>query len=273
LPMPWEEYIAAHGLNMTVAETFARKSPFHAWLLSQELKSEKPKEKRKRHFTLGILVHRFVFEPEKALDGIVMMPKDIEEMHSNKTERRDWVKQHQDDYVLTTEDRSEILGLTNAILMHPGARRVFEGGESERAIFADYVHDTAGPIQRKGRIDHIPPGNVLADLKVMRSATKKDMERAIFDYWYHVRIAYYMDMWKALGREEKTVPLLIVVEKEPPYSPNKVRVFQIQQDAIELGRRTYAPILPVWKQCADTDQWPGYGDGIDLISVPHWAFR
>jgi len=31
-------------------------------------------------------------------------------------------------------------------------------------------------------------------------------------------------------------------------------------------------LLAIYKHCQDTDQWPGYDQGIQELSLPNWAF-
>ncbi len=41
----------------------------------------------------------------------------------------------------------------------------------------------------------------------------------------------------------------------------------------DQGRRDYRRNLSTYAKCLTSDNWPGFGQGIHLASLPNWAFN
>ena len=53
--------------------------------------------------------------------------------------------------------------------------------------------------------------------------------------------------------------------------PYLVRVVDVDAEALATGRRRCATPSTSTPSASAADMWPGYGDGIELISLPAWA--
>lgn len=79
----------------------------------------------------------------------------------------------------------------------------------------------------------------------------------------------YLDGLNTLAPHDRKF-VFVAVEKEPPYA---VAVYELEEDALQLGRDDYQKHLAQYAECVKTNRWPGYGDGMDYVSLPSWAFR
>ena len=124
----------------------------------------------------------------------------------------------------------------------------------------------------KGRPDRLTTlggWSVVVDLKSTDNAGPRVFERDIYKYSYHQQGGFYLDGCDTLSpRERKYV--FIVVEKDPPFA---VAVYELDPEAIDLGRDEYRAHLAQYARCLETGVWPGYDPGMGIISLPPWNRR
>jgi exodeoxyribonuclease VIII len=142
--------------------------------------------------------------------------------------------------------------MREAVMRHPNARSLIETSEHEVVK----VWDRSG-CPCKGIADGVIRSNnlKLVEFKTTRDASQ--FERDFIRYKYHRQAAFYFDGFCA---QESYV---IAVEKDPPYG---VRVFALTPNLIEQGRALYEPMTRLYKRCMDDGVWPGYENGISLLS-------
>jgi len=64
--------------------------------------------------------------------------------------------------------------------------------------------------------------------------------------------------------------VFLAIEKEPPHL---VAAYELDAMDIELGRTAYRRDLETLRACMESNDWPGYGDGIQSLALPAWAYR
>lgn len=188
----------------------------------------------------------------------------------------EWLKNNGDRIVLTPEQWDQLHRMRDAVMAHPAARGVLERGQ-----------------------------NMVVDLKTTDDASLEGFSKSIANWRYDVQHPYYLDglreairqsggvlppeaiagaaelsaYWidKATGvlcrcrpdfwRGEPKHFIFIAVEKKPPYA---VGVYVLDAESVDLGRAVYRADLQRYADCVKADEWPGYGDKIQTISVPGW---
>lgn len=158
------------------------------------------------------------------------------------------------------------------------------------------AHPAAGGVLTKGQ-------NVVIDLKTTDDASLDGFSKSIANWRYDVQAPYYLDgLREALKQSGDKPPaegaaelsaywvdpetgvlcrcrpdfwrgepkhfVFIAVEKKPPYA---VAVYVLDEESTQLGRAQYRADLNAYAQCLANDNWPGYGDKVQIISVPGWA--
>lgn len=104
----------------------------------------------------------------------------------------------------------------------------------------------------------------IIDVKTTNSI--KDFERSIFSYGYHRQAAMQIDGLKALtGKTRQHV--FFVIEKE---APHLTACFTLDEEALKLGRKQYFEGACIYKECLQSDIWPGYEDKVRLVSLPSY---
>ena len=127
-----------------------------------------------------------------------------------------------------------------------------------------YVHPDSG-VEVKGRIDALLPGGIV-DYKTVASADLEMFRRNVIRYGYHIQAAHYFDSARALGLDIKFFYFLLQ-EKEAPY---QARLVELDERYFELGRADFAKGMKIWKQCIETDQWPGLPTEVTKIEPLPW---
>jgi hypothetical protein len=108
-------------------------------------------------------------------------------------------------------------------------------------------------------------GISIFDFKTTDKASPLELEQVIFDNWYHVQAAMYIEgVASNFSCHTECVDYFIVsVLKTYPYS---VRVFELSQDAVATGMTVYKRLASLYKKCLDTKYWPG------ITEYNHYSF-
>lgn len=157
----------------------------------------------------------------------------------------------------------EAAACADAVRRHPIAARLLDHlDHAEQAcIWQD------GDVDRKAKLDGVC-GRFGIDLKTTFDASTDTFGRTAGKYAYFSQDAWYRDALRACHGIDDPAFLFIAVEKHPPYLVN---VIALDPYDVELGARRNRRAIDLYRQCRDTDTWPGYGDGINQAQLPRWA--
>lgn len=135
-------------------------------------------------------------------------------------------------------------------------------------VRADY-HDaeTRVVIPVKILIDVVPElagayGKSLGDLKTCESADPNSLDKAVFNYNYHVQGALYLDVYTAATGEDRIEFRHVIQES---YAPWECATQLLSDDFLELGRLKYLYALRAYAQCLVTKKWPTYAPNGPVI--------
>lgn len=163
-------------------------------------------------------------------------------------------------------DDERTTGMAKAVHDNPAAMTWLDG---QREVSA-YCEDPDTGVMRRGRFDCL--GDVaIGDLKSTRDASPGAFAKDAANFRYHMQAAWYLDLAADLGHPALGFAF-VVVEKEPPYF---VAVYELDDDALDLGRTLNRRALDLYAECVATDVWPGYMSGhpYQTLSLPGWAFK
>jgi hypothetical protein len=222
----------------------------------------------KRTFDLGHAAHKLVLGtgPELRL---------LE--HDNlttKTARADRDAAYADGAVpLRRADWEAVHAMASAIRQHPIASRLFDpaGGKGEQALF---WWDPQARVIRRAMLDWLPDRGdgrlVVRDYKTTTAADLESIAKSIHTYGYHCQGDWYLEGVKALGLHGGIEPAMVFVfqEKTAPYL---VTVVELDAVALRIGRARNRRALEIYRECVDTDRWPGHSDAIEMVALPTWA--
>lgn len=167
---------------------------------------------------------------------------------------------------LLREDDERTTGMAEAVHDNAEAMRWLTGQYEVSA----YAPDEPTGVTRRGRFDCL--GDLfIGDLKSTRDASPDAFAKDATAFRYYMQAAWYLDLAADLGHPALGFAF-VAVEKEPPYF---VAVYELDDDALALGRRANRRALDLYADCLRNDTWPGYSHGqpYQTISLPPWAFR
>ncbi|MEE9395217.1 MAG: PD-(D/E)XK nuclease-like domain-containing protein [Planctomycetota bacterium] len=268
--MPYVDYAKIDAVNMsTLLELLL--SPKH-----YRYRLHRPR-KETEAMRVGRAGHTAVLEPMQFMREYVLQPEEFPDSKGTMKPASKKLKSckgwHADQQAagktaLSQDQYAKAERIQDAVRSHSVAGRILSDGQREISI--EWADEQTG-IRCKGRIDWLQD-MALVDLKTTRHASSYAFAKQAANLNYHTRLAWYQHGICAVKntREVWTMPVrIIAVQNEEPHD---VVVYNVPEDALEVGRRRFHGLMETLKECMDTDSWPGVGEGeiIDL-QMPGWA--
>lgn len=247
------EYEAIKAINWSSLKHIGTSPLEYRWRLAHP-------EPRKPAFVFGGAVHCAVLEPEKfdsryaVYDGI-RRGKDWEA----------WKAIHPGVESLKPDEYDRVQEIAVALRFDGLAAKLLAGGRCEEAL--TWSDDDTG-LACKGRVDYIRPDCVI-DLKTTRDPAPRKFERAAASYGYAGQVAFYHDGATARHLiDGRTMPFIVSVQTKAPYD---VVSYQLDAEALDIGRAQYKSLLRQLVDCTAADYWPGVAPELQKLRLPHWA--
>lgn len=266
----FDDYAAWDAANASILNLFS-KSPAHARY--DILHGGK---KRTPSLDLGYLLHVAVLEPKRFETDTVVPPNLNMRTKVGKATWAQFEAEHAGKLLVDGDMMSKVKAMTASVMEHETAAEFFSEnpGQNEVSIVWD---DVKLGIRCKARIDRIGSIGewpIIGDLKSARDASRRQFERAIYSYGYHVAAAHYLAGLETLYPVPSGNPfrrfVFFVVESEPPYC---CAVYELDDAALDEGELVRRRYLKQWRECVESGNWPGYPSGIDYAGLPAWAFK
>ncbi len=209
-------------------------------------------------FTFGSALHCKVLEPEKFAGRYAVESFKGDHLNKNsnayKDAKKDWLRGVGKKDVLSGDEYRKILRMSENVLAIAGS--LLSNGEPERAMLAPI-----NGVQMKGRADYISESlRLIVDIKT--TASIKDFPKSMVDYGYLSQAALYSDLMKEItGNDYKFI--FVMVEGTQPHM---VRVAQIGQEGLEIGREIYTEMiskLKLWEE-------DKVADVLKTVNPPNW---
>jgi hypothetical protein len=170
--------------------------------------------------------------------------------------------------VLKSEQIDALVQMEANAREHPMFSQVFRRTETKIEVSALSKHPATG-ILRKSRMDCVPPGNSIWDIKTIskeNGASATAAGRAIIDMNYGMQAAMSLDCWNAVTPRRKEKFTMFFCESEPPYL---VAAYVIPEEVIEGCRKLINARLYVLAECRANKRWPSYKP-VDYPDFPRW---
>lgn len=174
-----------------------------------------------------------------------------------------------DKIALSQDDVVRCRRIADAVRSHPKIGKIL--ASPGRAQLTIVWRDPGTGLLCKGRIDYLSDAfGIALDLKTTKDARAFSFEKSVAEYGYHRQLAFYED-----GLRENGIQLghlvFAAVEKEAPFA---VAGYRLSGGAADEGRIELRLLLDRYAELQDVPMadWPGYGEDIDDISIPAWAF-
>lgn len=157
---------------------------------------------------------------------------------------------------------------------HPQFSEVFRRAGMKRELTV-ISRDPATGLLLRCRIDILPSGNIIPDIKSTLDASPEGFGRQVWNLEYGMQAAHYLKVYNIANPQDKRTEFMFYAfEKEPPYlSAFYVTPYMV----IQYYQRILRARLYVIANCMKTGVWPGYpereGRRWPEFELPGWAVR
>jgi len=168
--------------------------------------------------------------------------------------------------ILSIDDYNAILAMKKSVMDSEIASNLIKGALFEQSVF---WNEPTFDFPCKCRPDILRPDlEVVADLKSCGDASQNGFSIEAGKNKYHYQAPWYLLGVNSVFPDKfyKTF-LFICTEAEPPYLTKVHNAAGI----VEKGRERIRPLVEVYAECIEKDEWPGYDDNIDDMWVSEWA--
>lgn len=268
--VPFDEYAAWDAVNSHILVGFARGTPAH---VRHELLNGGAEPTSR--LELGWLLHLAVLEPGRFDSEIVVPPKVDRRTKVGKETWERFQAANVGKGFVDADTRQKVLRMRAALQQHPSAGEFLKSAGANEVSLV-WEEPEVGVIckARIDRVGMIGAWPIVGDVKSARSAARRGFERAIYDYGYHIQAQHYLAGLQRLAPIREGQPFrrfcFFVVESEAPHC---VAVYELDESALVAAEQDRQRFLKTWRQCVETGVWPAYPDGVDLISLPPWAYK
>lgn len=262
--IPYDDYGRWPAVRHTVLRHFNRTAA-HA---REALVNPAPQTEAQ---AIGHAAHVAILEPERFATEFAATPYLGDRRSSKVRAEEDAFRlAHPNMTFLPPEEHALCLRLRDSVWAHPMASELLKGkGFNEASVVWT---DPETGVLCKSRIDRLTMltnTGVVVDLKTTKNASRASFSKDIYGLHYYQQSAMYLEGLENVAPHPRKF-MFIAVEKDPPYCP---AVYELEEDAIELGRDEFHKHLRMYADCVASGQWPGYSLGADYVSLPSWAFR
>jgi hypothetical protein len=213
----------------------------------------------------GTACHRLILEPER-FDSTVALVPNVDRRTKDGKALWDAFQAANTSKILLKADQFETLrGMMEAWQLHPSFQEAHEGAKFEPSAFWT---EPFSKLLCKARPDILNSDGTIWDLKTTDCARRRDFERAIANFRYHVQAAWYLDGIQRAADVRCYRFKFIVIEKKPPFG---IAIYEATEGMIADGRRAYQEDFGAYAHCMRTNSWPSYPTEAQPINLPAWA--
>lgn len=264
-----EQYLAdpcrVPSLSSGVAHALVAESPAHAFMKHPRLGGSANGSPGTKAMNDGALIHKLLLG--KGKDVVVV---DAPDFRTNlaRTARDQALQAGRIPILRHQADAKSIVAeiLKDKLLAYGYSLT----GKSEVAI--EWTAECAdGAVLCRSMLDHvyIDQGRIY-DVKKVESANPRKLARNFVENGYDIQYAAYTRALAALRPElEGMIDMtFLFVEIEPPYS-----VVPVEPDGAlrEIGALRWERAVQLWRQCTDSNDWPGYSRERVLLEAPAYV--
>jgi hypothetical protein len=247
-------------LSASIAKLIVAKSPLHAWSAHPRLNPDYKRDDDDR-FDVGTVTHSILLEGN--WDIVEVCEFDSWRTKDAKAQAEE--ARAAGKIPLLGKHYDEVAAMVHAVRMQlptlDVVPDVFCDGKPEQAVvweqdgvvcrcLIDWLHDDYSAID---------------DLKTTsRSADPDAWTKTMFGFGGDIQVAFHRAGVKAATGVEPEFRFL-VAETTPPFA---VSVVSLDPEALALANDRMNYAVKLWRECLETDSWPGYSSRVHYVSTP-----
>ena len=216
---------------------------------------------------IGSATHSAILEPSLFEEHWGRLPYGDGRTKAMKDAKADLVMQYGDEYVLKAEPYDRVLAMRDSVLDNTQASTLLDGAQTEISVRWE---DITSGVACKARIDAVSE-DYIVDIKTTEDASPEGFARSCHNFNYHLQAAHYL----AGAKSEELVGdgarfVFVAVEKAAPHC---VALYELDAEALDLGRRQLDKLLGEWARCEASGEWAAYPEEVQELSLPVWAYN
>ena len=182
-----------------------------------------------------------------------------------------WNDEHQHMIAITETQRAAAISQRDAVLCVGELADLLLNGKPELSAF--WTDDATGLLCRcrpDWTHDHGDDTVTLVDVKTTTDASPKGFSKAVANYGYHRQAWHYSRGFeRASGKRVRRFMFAVVSSAYPFVAAAYVLDDETEMQACE----EVGELLALYASCEKSGDWPAYGNGAHIISLPAWARR
>ena len=219
---------------------------------------------------IGSATHSAILEPDLFVQEWGRLPAGDGRSKAVKEAKAELLTQFGADHILKADVYDNILAMRDSVFNNALALDLLD-------VYTDTEvshYWTERGVECKARIDALPQedsqwNNCVVDIKTTANASPEEFRRSCFNFGFHIQQAHY------LAAAERGRFIFVVVERDAPHC---VAIYELDEDALELGRKDREFLLGQWALCeaeeaaGGPDAWPGFPVEVQELALPGWAY-
>lgn len=242
------------SLSSGIAKILLERPPLWAWAAHPKLNPDHQPSAPKAAFDLGHAAHAALLEECK---GITVCEFD-NWLTKDAKAARDAARATGNTPVLAA-DFAEVREMARIATV---ALKAINVAVSDTLNECTMIGEVDGVLCRT-RPDIYQPGLIIDYKTTSRPLDGFPMQAA--KYGYDLQAAMYMAVAKSIGKPCEW--MFLVQETTAPYP---VQIFKPTREFLEVGKRKFQEALATWKNCMETNEWPGYDQEVQLLDAMPW---
>lgn len=219
-------------------------------------------EERKREYDLGSAAHTLLLG-----SGPQPYVIDADSYRTKAAQQERDAAYARGDVPLLPDEFDAVQEMVAAVRNHPTAGELFTAGKAEVSLFWT---DPVTGVPCRARPDWLRD-DAIVDLKTSPSVAPQQISKYVADFNYHLQASLYLAGATELGLIEPEAPFYFVFLSKNP--PHLIKVVELDDVALRIGHERMTLALEIFRDCSESGIWPGYGDDIELISLPAYEVR
>ena len=265
-----EDYHAAPGASASRLKQLKRSPAHMRWAIDNP-------QKPTQAMIVGSATHSAILEPDLFVKEWGRIPEGDGRSKAVKEAKAALIVQHGADHILKPDVYDNILAMRDSVLGNALSLDLLDGADTETSHYW-----TENGVDCKARVDAIPPedsqwGNCIVDIKTTANGSPDEFRRTVGNFSYHIQAAHYLSGVLLDGPPALRMNrfIFIVVERDAPHC---VAIYELDEDALELGRQEREFLLGQWASCkaeeaaGGPDAWPGFPVEVQELALPGWAY-
>lgn len=248
------EYHSHPALGASGLKALA-KSPAHYQSALTTPRAETPALK------LGSAVHCAVLEPKRFSTDYVC---EVIDKRTKAGKERAAEHEEAGTIHLSPVELDAVMHMRDAVMVHKTAGDLFTDGRAELSVFA-----TVDGVECKARPDWLRDDGVVVDLKTTSDASFTAFSRQIDNLKYYLQASFYLDVLNNAKVSAHRFTFC-AVESAPPFA---VAVYTLGDDFMDYAFNAHRDLLSLYKECMESNVWPGYEEDIMIIDLPKWKVK